>query len=181
MKHLAKAPEFLRKDAYFVMIIVTDDREQSPINTESFLSQIKALKGGSLDKMISYGVFHISTFNGTSYNYDVNGWDKLFKATVSKAFELDSPNYGELLSSIGEDLVEKIFSFNKTINLDQKPVPTTIVVKYKGVVLKPGLPENGGQWSYDPIYNFIRIEPSVSIDPKVQEFQVSFSVAPGYE
>ena len=182
MKHLAKAPEFLRKDAYLVLIMVTDDREQSPISTVTFLAQIKALKGGSLDKVICFGVFNISTWSGvTSYNSDVLGWDKLFKAVPSKAYDLSSPNYGDLLSNMGEDLVEKIFSFNKTINLDQMPVPTTIVVKYKGVTLKAGLPENGGQWSYDPVYNFIRIEPSVTIDPKVQEFQISYNVAPGYE
>lgn len=182
MKHLTKAPEFLRKDAYLVLIIVTDDREQSPISTDQFLEKIKALKGGSLDKVIGFGVFNIYTYAGTtSYNGDTYGWDKLFKAVPSKAYDLKSPNYGDLLSNMGEDLVEKIFSFNKTINLDQKPVPSTIVVKYKGVILKPGLPEKGGQWSYDPVYNFVRIEPSVNIDPKVQEFQISFSVAPGYE
>lgn len=165
LKHLNNHPNFLRPNAYFVMIIVTDEVEQSTIGTQEFINRIVA-KVGTIAKFFAYGVYT----RGSN-----DAWNKkneeIVQKTSGKIYQLDSNDYGKLLSELGKDLVSKTSVVYPTILLDQKPKIDTIRVVYKGRVLLPG-----SEWMYNPEFNYIQITDPTILDTKYLDANVSFEI-----
>lgn len=161
---LQKNPQFLRKNAYLALIIVTDELEQSDdghgnaFTTAQFLDGVKALKGGSLSKFLTYGIFAYQELGCSAPDvYKGEKYEQLITQTSGKTYKLCAPDFGVVLSQLGQDLVSKIQSLSNKILLTDRPVPKTIEVYYAGKKLTPGLASDGGQWIYNPLDNVIEI------------------------
>ncbi|MEQ1877537.1 MAG: vWA domain-containing protein [Bdellovibrionia bacterium] len=182
LNNLRKYPDFLTPNAYLAIIVVTDEDEggERPggVTASSFVTQLTALKGGDKSKIVSYGVFETTLDCLSGFNYTFSRyWDFMRRVTSTK-YPLCDPNFGQLLTSIGEDLISRISTIDPVILLDAKPIPSTIRLTYKGNVLRSGFKEEGGVWIYDPVYNVIRITNVSILDSGVRAIQVAFDIDP---
>jgi hypothetical protein len=166
IKHLKQYRNFLRPGAYLIQIFVSDELEQSMLNTTQFLNGISTHLNGNIGKYIAYGVY-------TPYSND--SWNKKYSEVVQrtngKTFQLDSKDYGILLSELGKDLITKVTEVFPVVMLDQKPVLGTIQVVYKGKVLTPGK-----DWVYNLTHNYVEIRNTALLDARVLDIHVSFKI-----
>ncbi len=165
-KVLRNYPNWLRPNAYLVLIIVSDELEQSNMSTSQFLTFIQGKMGGSLGRFIAYGVYGRDSNEPTNQKYN-----EIVQRTNGKIYQLDSPDYGVLLAALGKDLVQKTTVVYPIVMLDQKPMIGTIQVVYKGRVLVPGT-----EWVYIPDYNLIQFQDPKAFDNKVLDVDISFDV-----
>jgi hypothetical protein len=168
---LKSFPSFLRRGAYLILIIVTDEEEQSSMSLKDFLSEITRTIGGVKDRFAAFGVY------GPTTNLVNHKYADLVKQTRGQIYDITSPDFGVLLAELGQALVNRTTEVNPVIMLDELPDPKSIKVVYKGQVLRPGPPELGGQWTYEPGNNLIRIHDHSILDQAVLNVQVSFNRA----
>ncbi|HEX4923881.1 MAG TPA: vWA domain-containing protein [Bdellovibrionales bacterium] len=187
LKALRENPDFLNPDAYLAIIVVTDEEEggnEGPVagspSPASFVNQLAALKGGNVNKLVGYGVFMTTAdcpidpgFSFTFGRY----WD-FMRRIQSKRYPLCHPNFGQLMANLGEDLITHVSTLDPIILLDARPIPSTIRLTYKGRVLRAGFKEEGGEWIYDPVYNFIRVTNPAILDSAVRQIRVEFTIDP---
>ncbi|MGE4130378.1 MAG: hypothetical protein AB7F86_02000 [Bdellovibrionales bacterium] len=170
LRALNSYPNFLRPGAYLVLILVSDEEEQSGMTIPAFLQALGNKLGGDTDRVITYGVY------GPDSNRINTLYDDIVQATNGIAYDITSPDYGILLSNMGQDLVQKISAVHPVIMLDQQPKSNTIEVAYKGRKLIRGVASHGGEWTYNPNYNLIEIQNPDILDPKVLDVEVSFEL-----
>lgn len=164
LKALKGMPTFLRKGAFFVLIVVTDEPEQSLTTTPQFIGEIRNMMGGS-DKFATFAVMDPNMSSNQTYN-------DIVRITKGKTYNILSNDYGVLLAELGKDLVQRVMNVNPVILLDQRPKVETIQVIYKGRFLIPAQ-----QWTYDPIYNLVRIQDPAILDATNLNVRVSFELA----
>ncbi len=118
---------FLREDAYLIVVLISDEKEQSPNSVKSYVDQIKAYKTNTgLLKM--YSIVNLS--NAPRY-LEAAG------RTGGKKADIKS-NFADTLKNMGEKIVELSSSFA----LKSIPYDSEIVVKVDGKVVTTG-------WSID--------------------------------
>lgn len=184
LHNLKKYPDFLTKNSYLALIIVTDEDEggerPAGTNADSFVKQLTQLRGGDKSKIIVYGAYETLGDCGQGFQYTFSRyWDLASKVTSTK-YALCNPQFGKLLSSIGEDLITRVSTVDPVLLLDARPIPSSIKVTYKGQVLKSGFKDEGGYWIYDPIYNVIRVTNVAILDSGVLQVKVEFDIDPKY-
>lgn len=151
-KHLSQNPNFLRPNANTVLIFVTDAEEQSgfQMNATQFLQRLTQLRGGRTNELLAYGVFAANDFGCQSdegpWNYAGSPYEAVISQLNGKAYPI-CQNFGVSLSDLARDVVRRM-NF-PVLYLGARPVPSTIVVKYKGVEIPGGSAEVGGYWYYD--------------------------------
>ncbi len=145
--NLQNYPNFIRHGATTALIFVTDAEEQSDYN--DWLKEFRTVVPYS-DTVYGYGVFAsvesgCSTSEGSWY-FTGSPYETFFKGlTGYKTFKI-CQDFGQSLSEIGQDLVKRAFY---SVSIPFRPKPKSIVVDYKGTILKPGPKEEGGYWYYD--------------------------------
>ena len=172
---------FLRPNAYLALIVVSDAPDQSTLTTNQFLDQLKFLKNGQIDKILTYFVMSakdmgLRCYNSESHYFKGSKLEDLMLRTSGVYYDMCDSDFAKTLTDLGKNLVGKIPVLSTRITLDEKPFVDTIVVTYKGQILKPGMASSGGQWVYDPIYNYITIVDPAVIDGNIQDVQVSFTI-----
>jgi hypothetical protein len=187
LSHLKANPTFLNPKAYLALVIVTDEEEQStepplnlPMSGQKFITELAKLKNGDKDKIVSFGVFQTAEKCGSGFLYATSRYRGLIQGTNGKTYSLCDPQFGQVLSNMGADLIKTLTTMHPIITLDQRPIPWTIKVTYKGRELKFGFKEDGGEWIYDPISNTIRITDLTVIDPKEPDVKIDFDLDPEY-
>jgi hypothetical protein len=163
-KVLRNYPTWHRPGAYLIAISVTDELEQSNMSVQDFLNVISGVVGGDMTHSLHYGVY-----GPKSNDFSNQKNNEVVQATNGKVYQIDAPDYGVLLADLGKDLVKKILVIHPIIILDQRPVPGTIQVIYRGKVLMPGR-----DWIYNPQYNFVQIQNTKLIDTKFLDIDISF-------
>lgn len=171
---------FLRSDAFLAMIVISDEPEQSNISASTFYSELSKLKDPS--KMLLYGIFATYDIPGIQcsggFAYNTSEYNKIMQTMNGTLFDLCGPDFGTTLSSLGQNLAQKIAVLSSRIVLEDRPLFGTISLTYKGQVLPPGPSEQGGVWTYDPIYNVIVIHDNSVIDQNVKDILVQYKVDP---
>jgi len=185
---LAANPSFHTPGAYFAMVVVTDEEEQTttgslslPLPTSKFLNQLGTLVGGK-NKIVTYGVFETEEKCGQNgFLYATSRWKQLIDQTHGKKFSLCDPQFGQVLSDLGTDLIQTISTLHPVITLESHPIPSTIQVRYNNILLKSGFFEDGGQWVYDPVENIIKITDTSILDGKIPQIEIAFDVDTNYQ
>jgi hypothetical protein len=183
LNSLNNYPGFNDPRAILAIIVLTDEDESQGKSSAvpspaDFVTQLAALKGGDKSKIVAYGVLQTGAdcFSGFPYTFS-RYWD-FMRRVNSKRYPLCDPNFGNLLTSISEDLITRVSTLDPIILLEAKPIPSTIRVTYKGQVLSPGFKEEGGQWIYDPKYNYIKITNPALLDAGDRNILVEFTIDP---
>lgn len=117
------AANFVREDAYLIVVLISDEKEQSSGTVKSYIDQIKSYKSNpGLLKMYSI-------VNLTSAPRYIEAADR----TGGKKADIKS-NFAETLKNMGEKIVELSSSFA----LKSLPYDSEIVVKVDGKVMTSG-------------------------------------------
>jgi hypothetical protein len=180
VKNVQRYPNYLRKNAYVALIMVSDEPEQSDGQTAtSFYNYLVQLKGGDANKVISYGVFPTQGFTcGFGFESQTQYAD-FIKLSGGKIYNLCSSDYGPNLAALGKDLVKQISVLNPVIPLQDAADLKTLKVQYRGQTLKQGFLSEGGQWLYDSETNTIRIVDPTILDPSFPEVTISYNIIAG--
>lgn len=140
---------FLREDAMFVVINVTDAKEQSSVGTDDFIRYLTNLKG-ELSRVKFYGVYSSDDLGCSGeerWTYAQSKYRGVVQATGGSIFPACAPDFGTKLTSLAKEIIS--YLQNSKIILKKRPRPETIRVSYKGKDLPGGNKENGGMWYYD--------------------------------
>ena len=169
---------FYRPKAHLAVIFVTDAEDQSRVGVSDFLNFLVALKGDT-NKVSVYGV--IVPASETQCDRDTPGEtpDRIesLLAKVSNAgtnkMSLCSPDYGDKLASLGDDLLRRVGSL---IYLNRRPVSSTIRVTFGSQVI-PSDASVG--FVYDASKNAIILGEKIAwtIQPSGTKVQVSYEAA----
>ena len=152
---------FFRPEAHLVVIMVTDEDEQSEkkfggqYEAYSFLNVLRLFKPG--DKIIRfYGAFRFEDLQAcgiASDKYKGSPFETVIEETAGMHMSACTHDFGTQLSEIGKDILSIVDS--PKMILKERPVLGSIRVYYDGVLLKPGKRSDGGLWYYSERYNTI--------------------------
>ncbi len=169
---------FYRSKAHLAIIFVTDAEDQTPVPIDSFLNFLVALKGDTA-KVSVYGAIVPSAETNCDRDEPFST-PKRIEALLSKVsnagnniLSLCSPDYGNRLASLGDDLLRRVGSL---IYLNRRPVSGTIRVNF-GSQNIPADPLVG--FRYDAFRNAIILGEKIvwSNQPAGTKVQVSYEAA----
>ncbi len=179
-KQLNNYPDFLRKEAHFFVIYVTDEVEQSfemRYTTDDYMSDMKTF-------VSSYAIFRnygVLNFKGVGScggpTYSGSEFQQVIEKTEGFAIPACKENFAKEMLAIGEDIISVVIK--KNFLLKQKPIIDSIRVYYKGIELPFGPEEDGGVWYYDDQMNSVNLYHTgfVSKDEKIEQFlEIEFDV-----
>ena len=170
-----KYPNFYRKDAFLVLVFITDAEEQSDISLDDFRKFLIRLKHDPT-KIIPYGVLaekhslQEECFQDEGPPLKIKYFIKSFNSGL--IYSLCDPHFGQRLADIGRDIISRVTS---KILLPSKPLVSTIEVSY-GFQILPSDVEKG--WFYDPSQNAIFISPHVVLKKESEEDQALLEGVP---
>lgn len=183
-------PSFLRQNSHFVVIMITDEKEQSmedfgaAYDVPPFVKTMSAYIAGN--KILRfYGALSrkdlkdcsnpgdYDTYAGSQYEAIIN---------LTKGFNISAciDDFGTELAKIGKDIASLVGL--PSLLLKQRPVADTIKVYYKNKLLSPGSKENGGVWFYEESTNTINFYTMEFVeDPRNDYFKIEFDVDDGHD
>lgn len=146
--------KFHRADAHLVVIMVTDEEEQSQkldpavYKPANFFRLMKQKVRSNL-VLRFYGAISAPdvpqcTNPMTRVPYKDSPFEYMIQQTNGFMVSACSVDFGLGLANIGKD-IGNLLQFPRLL-LNEPPRPETIKVSYKGRELPPGLPESGGYW-----------------------------------
>jgi hypothetical protein len=153
---------FLRGGSHLAVIMVTDEEEQS--QEISNLYEVNSFYAAMVNmispyfKLRFYGAINAKelescTSYGTSLRYTNSPFEKIIQLSDGFVVSACKPEFGEDLAKIGKDIASLV-EYPRLL-LSERPRVESIRVTYKGQVLEPGRPEQGGYWYYDDEFNMI--------------------------
>ncbi len=152
---------FLRGNSHLAVIMVTDEEEQSQemdrtlYEVNNFYAAMRSMIS-PLFKMRFYGAINAKELEQCSayaMDYAESPFEKVIGLTNGFVVSACKPDFGEGLASIGKDIAS-LLEYPRLL-LSERPRVETIKVSYKGQILEPGRPEEGGYWYYDDEFNMI--------------------------
>ena len=181
-------PSFLRSDSHLVIIMITDEVEQSQTDFG------KAYEAGAFVKTMSQYIpgNKILRFYGALSRRDLPGCsnpgdDGLYKGSpfetvinLTRGFNISAcvDDFGTELAKIGKDIASLVGL--PSLLLKQRPVVDTIKVYYQDKLLPPGPKEEGGVWFYEESTNTINFYTMAFVkDPKNDFFKIDFDIDDG--
>jgi len=149
---LEEYPGFVRNGAVLGIISLTDAPEQSENPVSDYIARFQKVTG-SASAIYAYGVYQARdlgcppTEEGV-WNFAGSRYEEFMKTLSGyKTLKLCDPNFGQVLSNISLDLVQKVQQ--SRIMLPFRPKVSTLKVFYNNVSLPGGAQADGGQWYYD--------------------------------
>jgi hypothetical protein len=185
---IANMPSFLRPNSHLVVIMVSDEKEQSMIDfgpaydapavaktLSSYIAGNKILRFyGALsrkDLMNCHNPGDGETYAGSQY-------EKII--TLTQGFNISAciDDFGTDLARIGKDIASLVGL--PSLLLKQRPVVESIKVYYKDKLLPPGPKEEGGIWFYEEDTNTINFYTMDFVqDIRNDYFKIDFDVDDG--
>ena len=155
---------FFRKDAHLVVIMVTDEKEQSygidsvKYKAPAFLNYIRGFK--EQDQVVRfYGAFDFKDLagcrgTGLSDSYKGSQFEEIIEDTQGFAISACKSSFGIELARVGDDIVSLLKT--PSLPLSERPKKGTIKVYFQGEELKGGPrgdentpEEERGIWTYN--------------------------------
>lgn len=185
--HSTSRPSFLRQNAHLVVIMISDEEEQS---AEEFGKAFEA--ENFFDKMRTYVASdRVLRFYGAIKHPDLRSCPSGFGdpwqgseferiINLSSGFVISAciQNFGDELARIGEDIANLIEP--PRLLLKRRPKVETLKVFYEEEEIPAGAEEEGGLWYYEEITNTINFYNINFVkDPENDRFRVDFDVDDG--
>lgn len=183
-------PRFQRNDSHLVVIMVSDETEQSMSDfgasynaPEFFDTMSKYIASNKILRF--YGALSRKdlpgcTSPGDSETYKGSQYEKIIN--ISNGFHISAclPDFGNELARVGKDIASLVGL--PSLLLKQRPKPETLRVYYKDKLLAPGPKELGGIWYYDDVTNTINFYTMEFVeDIKNDYFKIDFDVDDGLD
>lgn len=164
-----RSPRFLRDRSHLVVIMITDEEEQSKrapgVSNPSFYEPANFFNAitryiSSSNILRFYGAFNHKELKDCDRfgSYWTGPWrgnpfDELIRISSGFFISACTDNFGNDLARIGEDIVTLIGL--PSLLLRRRPIVETLRVYYEGELLPPGRPADGGYWFYEEETNTI--------------------------
>jgi hypothetical protein len=180
--NLTAYPNFTRPKTHLIMIVVSDETEQSNMTTDQFLDFVWKLKGNK-QLFKTYGALNAVDFGCKPYDsnsaltYAGSPFEDIIKKTNGKVYSTCSANFGLKLASLSKDIISTVTS--PVILLKARPVSSTLKIHYKGDYLPGGSLEDHGMWIYDPENNSVRFHNLDFVDFDFKDVKIVFDVDQG--
>ncbi len=184
----ASRPAFLRPNSHLVVIMITDEKEQSMIDFGSaydapnFVKTLSQYVAGN--KILRfYGALNRKDLQGCTNPGDDDPYaGSQFEAAINltRGFNISAciDDFGSDLAKIGKDIASLVSL--PSLLLKQRPVVSTIKVYYKDKLLPPGPKEAGGVWFYEESTNTINFYTMDFVqDIQRDYFKIDFDVDDG--
>lgn len=182
-------PSFLRQNSHFVVIMITDEKEQSnedfgaAYEVPAFVKTMSGYIAGN--KILRfYGALNRKDLQGCNSpgDYDTYAGSQ-YEAIINmtKGFNISAcvDDFGTELAKIGKDIASLVGL--PSLLLKQRPIADTIKVYYKDRLLPPGSKENGGIWFYEESTNTINFYTMEFVeDARNDFFKIDFDVDDGH-
>lgn len=156
---------FLRDNAYFAVIFITDAEDQSEINNAKMMFDMLIDKKEKKRNVLSYGII-VPTGDKTCPRDDSKTpleIESFLGMTINAGkniMSLCDYQFGQKLADFTKDMSKYLTG---TIKLNRVPVVATIRVFFGTQEIKPGIRDG---WYYDPKENTITIGDDVVMDDK---------------
>ena len=181
-------PSFLRPNSHLVIIMITDEKEQSMIDFGPAYDAPKFAKtmAGYIpgNKVLRfYGALNRKDLPGCDNPGDSEGYagsqfEKIINLT--KGFNISAciNDFGTELAKIGKDIASLVGL--PSLLLKQRPVANSIKIYYKNKLLPPGSKESGGVWFYEESTNTINFYTMEFVeDVRNDYFKIEFDIDDG--
>jgi hypothetical protein len=162
---------FLRDDAALLVIVMTDEMEQSPQSLNFYYSYLLNIKGARRANMFSWSSI-CSIDPGDTGNYG-DRYIEMSKRTGGVTSSIHTANWSVDLEKLGL----QAFGYKSAFLLTSTPDISTIEVRINGNLVPQSDPEST-YWSYDPLTNIVQFSPQAIPEPG-QTLEVSYSVLCG--
>ncbi len=144
--HLNRHPTFLRTGAMFFLIVVSDEEEQSrQFTTLQFIANVRSRVPGP-DRWVTYGVLGDTAHTCGSLDYRGSRYEDFILQTLGKMFLICS-DFGTSLAEIALDMGSRMEA--PKLDLQNRPILSSLKVYYLDRVLPGGPKASGGLWTYD--------------------------------
>ena len=181
-------PAFLRPNSHFVVIMISDEKEQSmldfgPAYDAPAFIKIMSQYIGSNKILRFYGALNRKDLQGCSTPGDSEpyaGSQHEAAINLTRGFNISAcvDDFGNELAKIGKDIASLVGL--PSLLLKQRPVADTIKVYYQNKLLSPGRKEDGGVWFYEENTNTINFYTMDFVkDPHNDFFKIEFDVDDG--
>jgi hypothetical protein len=140
----------VRPDAKLVMIMVSDEPDQSPSPVDFYVDFFKAIKGVRNDQLMDVSCIVLSGEDGARYRFVQEATGGLFR-------DLEGGNWGSTLSALGLDA----FAARTQFPLSRPANPATLAVQVDnqdglGMQVVPEDTDGSGDgWTYDAVSNSV--------------------------
>lgn len=177
---LKNYPNFLRRDAFLAIILVSDADEQShSMTTTDFVDLLKTAKG-DLNKILFYGFLSpiqwCSSDDYPHFDWQGSKFEQLLTTIKGDAFKLCDPQFGKNLATLGRDLAR--LATVSRIYLNERPVVSSLRVLYNDRDIPGGVK---GYWSYNFNSNAVELN-DLSFAPGDNEsIKVVYDIDDGIE
>lgn len=162
---------FLRDDAMLSVIIVSDEADQSPQDTNFYYGYLLSIKGARRANLLSVSaICEVDPNNSANHG---SRYLDLVQRTGGVASSIHTADWAADLERLGL----AAFGYKSRFVLTSVPAPDSIEVLIDGVP-RPASDEEGVSWRYDPVGNLIEFSPSAIPEPN-QTLAVSYSVVCG--
>ena len=190
---VSRSPRFLREKSHLVVIMLTDEEEQSKtvrgVNPQqyeapNFYNELSRYINSN-NILRFYGAFNHKELKGCenmgSYwnePWKGNAFDQII--SLSQGFYISpcTADFGKDLARIGQDIVSLIGL--PSLLLRRRPLVETLKVFYKGELLPAGPKDEGGFWFYEEESNTINFYDMDFVDDFERDhFVIDFEVDDG--
>jgi len=182
------APAFLRPNSHLVVIMISDEKEQSmqdfgpAYDAPTFIKTMSQYIGSN--KILRfYGALSRKDLQGCNMPGDDEpyaGSQHEAAIVLTRGFNISAcvDDFGSELAKIGKDIASLVGL--PSLLLKQRPIADTIKVYYQDKLLSPGRKEDGGIWFYEENTNTINFYTMDFVkDPRNDFFKIDFDIDDG--
>ncbi|MBY0469926.1 hypothetical protein K2X30_02080 [bacterium] len=181
-------PEFFRPDAMLVLVVVTDvddsfesSNEFGRVSPLVFAKDLLKLKKFA-DRISLYGIFAAPDVENygckpevkSNFTFEKSRYGLLFSKFQHQVFAACSPFFGDSLAAMGQNIIDRAYTFVPRIELEQFPVEGSVHVFYNGQELPGGTTKDAGFWTYDSDENSVLLNDKGFILPNVDSVVVRY-------
>jgi len=183
----ASRPSFLRPNSHLVVIMISDEKEQSmdmgpQYDAPEYLKLMS--KYVPANKVLRYyGALSRSDLPGCSNpgdneTYAGSQYEKIINMTRGFNISACITDFGSELAKVGKDIASLVGL--PSLLLKERPIADTIKVYYKDKLLPSGPKEHGGVWFYEESTNTINFYTMEFVeDIRNDYFKIDFDVDDG--
>ncbi|MCT4641727.1 MAG: hypothetical protein N4A33_05465 [Bacteriovoracaceae bacterium] len=153
------APTYFRSDAYYIVVYVSDEWDQSSKTVEEYYANLTAWKSDT-SKVKAYSIVNMKS----NYQYGHARYKKITELTNGTINSIHSDFY-QTLTSMGTNIANLVHSFVLTNNIT---LTESIKVYIDNVLVTSG-------WSYDSVNNAILFEAS-SVPGSGAQIKVEYQI-----
>jgi hypothetical protein len=152
---------FLRPDAYFALIFLSDEEDQSSGSIDFFVNFYKAIKGFRNTNLFSASAIVGDTPGGCSSADAGSRYVAVAQQTGGIFESICTQDWATALQNLGLS----VFGYKSRFFLSNQPVPGTLTIEVDGVPVQPRAPSGQVRWTYDQGTNSINFAPLAIPEP----------------